>query len=142
MIKSSVYDCSLIELDKHNHEKGNISIVENSKEVPFDIKRVYYLYDIPGGEDRGAHGHKGLKQLIVAVGGSFDVVLDDGKIKRSITLNRPYIGLLLVPGIWRELVNFSSGAVCMVLASEIYDENDYIRDYNEFLKFKNEKTIK
>ena len=137
MIKSSVFNCSVLELDKHHHKTGNISVVENGKEVPFDINRIYYLYDIPGGEDRGAHAHKDLKQLIIAASGSFDIILDDGKVKRSITLNRPYIGLLVVPGIWRELINFSSGAICMVLASEVYDEKDYIRDYNEFLDFKN-----
>ena len=134
--KSTVYDCSIIELDRHSHEKGNISIVENGLEVPFDINRVYYLYDIPGGEDRGAHAHKELRQLIIAASGSFDIVLDDGNVKRSITLNRPYIGLLVVPGIWRELVNFSSGSICMVLASHKYDENDYIRVYKEFISFK------
>lgn len=138
MKDSSVFDCSVLELDKHHHEKGNISIVENGNEVPFNIKRIYYLYDIPGGEDRGAHAHKELMQLIIAASGSFDIILDDGKVKRSITLNRPYIGLLVVPGIWRELINFSSGAICMVLASEKYNENDYIRNYNEFLNFKNE----
>jgi len=136
MNKSTVFDCSIIGLDKHSHEKGNISIVENGLEVPFDINRVYYLYDIPGGEDRGAHAHKELRQLIIAASGSFDIVLDDGNVKRSITLNRPYIGLLVVPGIWRELVNFSSGSICMVLASHKYDENDYIRVYKEFISFK------
>ncbi len=136
MNKNSVFDCSVIELDKHHHEKGNISIVENGNEVPFDVNRIYYLYDVPGGEDRGAHAHKELKQLIIAASGSFDIILDDGHVKRSITLNRPYIGLLVVPGIWRELINFSSGSICMVLASHKYDEDDYIRDYNEFLKFK------
>jgi len=136
MNKSTVFDCSIIGLDKHSHEKGNISIVENGLEVPFDINRVYYLYDIPGGEDRGAHAHKELRQLIIAASGSFDIVLDDGNVKRSITLNRPYIGLLVVPGIWRELVNFSSGSICMVLASHKYDENDYIRVYKEFKSFK------
>jgi hypothetical protein len=136
MNKTSVYDCSLIELDKHHHEKGNVSIVENGKEVPFDINRVYYLYDVPGGEDRGAHAHKELRQLIIAASGSFDIILDDGNVKRSITLNRPYMGLLVVPGIWRELINFSSGSICMVLASHKYDEEDYIRDYNEFIKSK------
>ena len=136
MRRSSVFNCSVIELDKHHHEKGNISIVENNKEVPFEIKRVYYLYDIPGGEDRGAHAHKDLSQLIIAAGGSFDIILDDGNVKRSITLNRPYIGLLIVPGIWRELINFSSGSICMVLASHKYNESDYIRDYDEFLNYK------
>ncbi len=137
MKKSSVFDCSLIELNKHHNRKGNISIVENDLEVPFCVNRVYYLYDIPGGEDRGAHAHIELKQLIIAASGSFDIILDDGKVKRSITLNRPYIGLYIVPGIWRELINFSSGAICMVLASHKYDENDYIRNYNDFKKFKN-----
>lgn len=136
MTCSSVFDCSVIELDKHHHDKGNISIVENGKEVPFYVKRIYYLYDVPGGEDRGAHAHKELRQLIIAASGSFDIILDDGNVKRSITLNRPYMGLLVVPGIWRELINFSSGSICMVLASHTYDENDYIRDYNEFLKSK------
>lgn len=135
-MKSNVYDCSVIELAKNHHKKGNISVVENNVEVPFPIKRIYYLYDIPGGEDRGAHSHKELHQLIIAASGSFDIILDDGKVKRSITLNRPYIGLLVVPGIWRELINFSSGAICMVLASEVYEENDYIRDYKEFLNQK------
>ena len=136
-MKSSVFDCSVIELAKNHHQKGNISVVENNVEVPFSIKRIYYLYDIPGGEDRGAHAHKELKQLIIAASGSFDIILDDGKVKRRIALNRPYIGLLLVPGIWRELINFSSGAICMVLASEVYDEMDYIRDYNDFLNYRN-----
>lgn len=136
MKKSNVFNCSVIELDKHHHEKGNISVVENEKEVPFDVNRIYYLYDIPGGEERGAHAHKALKQLIIAASGSFDIILDDGNVKRSVTLNRPYIGLLVVPGIWRELINFSSGAICMVLASHKYDESDYIRNYEEFLKYK------
>jgi hypothetical protein len=137
MKQNSVFDCSLIELDKHHNKKGNISIVENEIEVPFNINRVYYLYDIPGGEDRGAHAHNELQQLIIAASGSFDIVLDDGKVKRSITLNRPYIGLHIVPGIWRELINFSSGAICMVLASHKYDETDYIRDYKNFKRIKN-----
>ena len=133
---SKVYDCSLIELDKHHSPQGNISIVENSRDVPFDINRVYYLYDIPGGESRGGHAHKELRQLIVAVSGSFDVIIDDGRIKRTVTLNRPYLGLLIIPGIWRELNNFSSGAICMVLASTKFDKEDYIRDYSQFLIYK------
>lgn len=137
-IFSTVYDCSIIEMPKHHHEKGNLTVVENGQTIPFDIKRAYYLYDIPGGESRGGHGHKALWQLIVAAGGSFTVTVDDGKIKRTFLLNRPYHGLLVKPGIWRTLDDFSSGAVCLVLASETYDPDDYIRDYNDFLKFKNE----
>lgn len=135
MKKTTVYDCSLIEIDKHHHEKGNISVVENGITVPFDVKRTYYLYDVPGGESRGGHAHKELRQLIIAASGSFDVTLDDGNVKRTFTLNRPYQGLLVVPGIWRELNNFSSGSVCLVLASKTYEEDDYIRDYEEFLTF-------
>lgn len=135
---TTVYDCSVIELSKHHsNRKGNLSVVENDISVPFDVKRTYYLYDVPGGESRGGHAHKGLHQFIVAVSGSFSVTLDDGSIKRTYTLNRPYKGLLVVPGIWRTLDDFSSGAVCMVLASERYSEDDYIRSYKEFIKFKN-----
>ena len=138
MSNSTVYDCTIIELDKHHSDrKGNITVVENEKDVPFEIRRTYYLYDVPGGESRGAHAHKELSQLIVAASGSFTVTLDDGKVKRSFLLNRPYQGLLVVPGIWRDLIDFSSGSVCLVLASHEYDEMDYIRDYNDFLKFKN-----
>lgn len=136
MRNSSVYDCSIIELDKHHHAKGNITVVENSMTIPFDVKRAYYLYDIPGGESRGGHAHKGLRQLIIAASGSFSVTLDDGKVKRTFLLNRPYQGLLVVPGIWRTLDDFSSGAVCLVLASMEYEESDYIRDYEEFLNHK------
>lgn len=136
-MKTTVFDCSIIELDRHHSaRKGDISVVENGETVPFDTKRVYYLYDVPGGVDRGGHAHKELKQLIVAVSGSFTVILDDGTSKRSITLNRPYMGLLVVPGIWRVLEDFSSGSVCLVLASEKYDPADYIRDYSEFIEYK------
>ena len=134
MRKTSVYDCSVIEIDKHHHEKGNLSVIENGKTIPFGVKRVYYLYDVPGGESRGGHAHKELQQLIVAVSGSFDVKLDDGKQKRTYTINRPYQGLLIVPGIWRELDNFSSGSVCLVLASTEYSAEDYIREYDKFKK--------
>lgn len=137
MKNNSVYDCTMIELDKHHSDrKGNITVVENNLIVPFEVKRVYYLYDVPGGEARGSHAHKNLSQLIVAVSGSFKVTLDDGHVKRTYVLNRPYQGLYVLPGIWRDLDDFSSGSVCMVLASDIYDENDYIRNYKEFRKFK------
>lgn len=138
MKNSTVFDCTLIEMDKHHSDnKGNLTVVENGRTIPFQVKRTYYLYDIPGGGSRGAHAHKELQQLIVAASGSFDVTLDDGNLRRTFTLNRPYQGLLVVPGIWRDLNNFSSGAVCLVLASEIYDEGDYIRDYGEFQSYKN-----
>ena len=136
MKKSSVYDCTMIELDKHHHEKGNITVVENDLTVPFEVKRTYYLYDIPGGESRGGHAHRELQQLIVAVSGSFTVTLDDGNVKRTFVLNRPYQGLLIVPGIWRTLDDFSSGSVCLVLASMKYSEEDYIRDYQDFIACK------
>ena len=134
MKNSTVDDCILLELDKHHSEKGNITVVENCKTIPFEVKRTYYLYDVPGGEMRGGHAHRDLRQLIVAASGSFNVTLDDGKEKRIFKLNRPYQGLLLVPGIWRELEDFSSGSVCLVLASHLYDENDYIRNYDFYLE--------
>lgn len=132
-----VFDCTMLELDRHHsNRKGNLTVVENGKTLPFDVKRVYYLYDIPGGESRGAHAHKELSQLIIAVSGSFRVTLDDGNVKRSFILNRPYQGLYVKPGIWRDLDDFSAGAVCMVLASEIYKKEDYIRSYDEFIEFR------
>jgi len=136
MKESKVYDCTMIEMDQHHHYTGNITVVENNRTVPFDVKRVYYLYDIPGGESRGGHAHKNLYQLIMAVSGSFSVTLDDGNVKRTFTLSRPYQGLYIVPGIWRTLDDFSSGSVCLVLASEKYSEEDYIRDYEDFIKYK------
>lgn len=137
MERFNVYDCTIIELDRHHSDrKGNLSVVENGRTLPFDVKRVYYIYDVPGGESRGSHAHKELSQLIIAASGSFTVTLDDGKCKRSFFLNRPYQGLLVQPGLWRDLGDFSSGAVCMVLASEVYQNEDYIRDYDEFLKFR------
>lgn len=132
-----MYDCTIIELDKHHSDRrGNLSVVQNGDTIPFDVKRIYYLYDVPGGESRGAHAHKELSQLIVAVSGAFRVTLDDGNVKRSFMLNRPYQGLYVKPGIWRDLDDFSSGAVCMVLASEVYQQDDYIRDYEDYLKFR------
>jgi hypothetical protein len=136
MKESRVYNCSIIELDKHHHVRGNITVIENNISVPFNVKRSYYLYDIPGGESRGGHAHKELSQLIVAVSGSFNVTLDDGIVKRTFMLNRPYQGLLVVPGIWRTLDDFSSGSVCLVLASHGYSEEDYIRDYQEYINYK------
>lgn len=139
MKKNSVYDCTIIELDRHHSDrKGNITVVENFTTIPFEVKRVYYTYDVPGGESRGAHAHKNLEQLIVAVSGSFNVTLNDGNVKRTFTLNRPYQGLYVKPGIWRDLDDFSSGSVCMVLASEVYQAKDYIRDFEEFISFREE----
>lgn len=139
MKRSSVYDCAVLPLNKIHNLAGNITIIEGETHLPFDVKRIYYLYDIPAGEDRGGHAHKALRQLIVAASGAFDVLLDDGVNKKVVTLNRPDYGLLVVPGIWRELMEFSSGAICLVLASEGYDEEDYIREYDEFLEMKNAK---
>ena len=126
-------DCCLIDLPKIPDARGNLTFIEGGVHIPFDIKRVYYLYDVPGGASRAAHGHKNLHQLMIAMSGSFDVTLDDGHEKQIYHLNRSYCGLYIPPMIWRDLDNFSSGAVCMVLASEIYDENDYYRDYEQFL---------
>lgn len=139
MRNTSVFDCTLLSLPKIQTPGGNITAVNNSAEIPFDINRVYYLYDVPGGENRGGHAHKALEQVIVAALGSFDVVIDDGRTKRTFHLARPYMGLHLPPGLWRELDNFSSGAICLVLASHVYDEGDYIRDYAQFKSLKKEK---
>lgn len=135
---TSIFDCGIIGFKQIHNSSGNITSIENSRSIPFEVRRVYYLYDIPGGAERGGHAHKELKQLIVAASGCFEVMLDDGINKRVIELNRPYFGLLVVPGIWRELINFSSGAICLVLASQKYCESDYLRVYDNFLKFKNE----
>ncbi len=137
MNKPTIYDCSIIEIGKHQHEKGNISVIENGRSIPFEVNRVFYLYDIPGGEDRGAHAHKECHQFLVAVSGAFDIILDDGKTKRTVTLNRPYLVLHIPHGIWAGEIGFSSGSVCLVLASHLYDAGDYIRDYNQFLAYKN-----
>lgn len=133
-------DCRLVELPKIFDRRGNLTFIEAGRHVPFDIKRVYYLYDVPGGASRAAHGHKALHQLMIAMSGSFDVTLDDGTEKKRFHLNRSYIGLYISPMIWRDLDNFSSGAVCMVLASDYYDERDYLRDYDEFLRAAKEQA--
>lgn len=137
-IVSDIHSCNVVELTKIHNPAGNITIVQNGSHQPFDVKRVYYLYDVPGGSERGGHAHKELYQLIIAASGSFDVILDDSRNKKIIQLNRPYFGLLVVPGIWREIINFSSGAICLVLASQKYDKADYIRDYELFKAFKND----
>ena len=129
----SINNCRLIDLPKISDPRGNLTYVEGGSHIPFDIARVYYLYDVPGGAERGGHAHKALHQLLIAMSGSFDVILDDGLEKRRIHLNRSYSGLYVCPMIWRELDNFSSGSVCMVLASNRYDESDYYRDYGDYL---------
>ncbi len=135
MKKPTVFDCSLYQLEKSLDEKGNLTYVYNNVHLPFDVKRVFYLYDIPGGEIRGAHAHKSCHQFLVAASGSFEIVLDDGINKRTIMLNRPYFGLHIPPGIWASEQEFSSGSICLVLASEGFSEDDYIRNYNEYLSY-------
>lgn len=130
----SVYECSIVELPKIQSERGSMTPIHGGATLPFDIQRIYYLYDIPGGETRGGHAHRELRQLIVAASGSFDVLLDDGVNRRVVHLNRPYYGLYLTNMIWRELLNFSSGGICLVLASDIYREDDYYRDYDDFIR--------
>ncbi len=137
-ISSSVYNCSIIEFAKIKNRAGNISPIEGMNNLPFEIARTFYLYDIPGGEERGAHAHKECHQLLIAASGSFDIQLYDGVIKRTVTLNKPYLGLHIPPGIWAAEKNFSSGAICLVLASHKYIESDYIRDINEYLTYKND----
>jgi len=129
----SLSDCRMVDLPKISDPRGNLTFIEGQRHVPFDIQRVYYLYDVPGGAERGGHAHVALSQLIIAMSGSFDVKLDDGTEKKTFHLNRSYNGLYVCPMIWRELDNFSSGAVCMVLASNMYDEADYYREYDDFL---------
>lgn len=136
MKASSVHDCKIIELEKVHNRAGNLTIVENLSSIPFSTKRIYYLYDVPSNAERGGHGHKELHQLIVAASGSFTITLNDGINTVSHMLNNPNKGLLIVPGIWRELSEFSSGSVCLVLASMTYSAADYIRDYQEFLSYK------
>jgi len=129
----SISECRIIDLPQIHDHRGNLTFIEGTSHIPFDIQRVYYLYDVPGGSERGGHAHKALHQLIIAMSGSFDVVLDDGRKKKRFHLNRCYYGLYVCPMMWRELNNFSSGSVCMVLASNRYAEDDYYRDYSEFL---------
>lgn len=139
-ISSDIYSCQIFELSKIHNRAGNLTVIQCDKHR-FDVKRIFYLYDIPGGSERGGHAHKTLYQLIIAASGSFDVILDDGHNKKTVYLNRPYYGLMVVPGIWNELANFSSGAICLVLASDKYNTESYIRDYKEFKKFKNDSSV-
>ncbi|WP_407426673.1 sugar 3,4-ketoisomerase [Arcticibacter sp.] len=136
-MNKSVYQSSLFHLPKVKNRAGNITPVQNNIEIPFSIQRIFYLYDIPGGESRGAHAHRECHQFLIAVSGSFEVILDDGSTRKQVQLNRPDIGLHIPPGIWASEINFSSGSICLVLASHKYDESDYIRDYNVYLKFVN-----
>lgn len=131
----TVFDCTLHSLEKNHEEEGNLTFIYNNVHVPFDIRRVFYSYDIPGGESRGAHAHKQCHQFIVAASGSFEVVLDDGVNKRTVLLNRPFFGLYIPPGIWAAQQGFSSGSICLVLASEEFDEEDYIRNYDDYLMY-------
>jgi hypothetical protein len=133
-LQFNVDQCRIVELPKISDPRGNLTFIEGGRHVPFDFQRMYYLYDVPGGAERGGHAHKALHQLIIAMSGSFDVLLDDGRNKKQFHLNRSYYGLYVCPFIWRELNNFSSGSVCVVLASNTYDEADYYRDYSEFLQ--------
>ena len=133
----SVDDCKIVELPIVHNEAGNITVLENNSNIPFAIKRVYYLYDVPMGVERGGHGHYALQQYVIAASGSFTFVLDDGRKKKEVFLNHPNKALHIVPGIWREMKDFSSGSVCLVLASQNYTEDDYMRDYNEFIKYRN-----
>lgn len=139
MRDTSIYDCKLLEFPKNHQLNGNLTSITNLEEVPFNIKRIYYLYDVPGGNCRGGHAHKNLYQIMVALSGSFTVTLDDGMDKQSFHLFQPYQGLLIPPGLWRDLDAFSSGSICMVLASELYDEEDYFRDYKKFKVWKSSK---
>ena len=135
----TVFDCTVVTLPKIKNRSGNITPVHNYSEVPFQVQRIFYLYDVPGGESRGTHSHKKCQQFLIAASGSFEVLINDGNIQRLIQLNRPYLGLHIPPGIWASEINFSSGAICLVLASEKYDASDYIRDYDEFLSYANKK---
>ncbi|SMG15053.1 WxcM-like, C-terminal [Marivirga sericea] len=135
MNKPSVFDCQMIHLPQLGDRQGHITVVNGLKEIPFEVKRIFYLYDIPGGESRGAHSHKECHQFLIAASGAYEVLIDDGKVQKVVSLNRPTIGLHIPPGIWASEINFSSGSVCLVLASHEYNEKDYIRDYNDFKKY-------
>jgi hypothetical protein len=141
MRRTTIYDCSVIEIPKISNRAGNISIVEGLKNLPFEPKRVFYLFDIPAGEARGAHAHRECHQFIIAASGSFEIALDDGKNKKTVTLNRPFHGLHIPPGIWAHELNFSSGSICLVLASNKFSESDYIREYREFQNYKYDTYI-
>lgn len=136
ILKASVFDCNILYFPKIYNPAGSITPIQNNIDIPFATQRIYYLYDVPGGEDRGAHAHKNLEQLVVAASGSFDITVNDGKNKKTVNLNRPYMGLHIKPYIWRDISNFSSGAILLVLASLKYDANDYIREYDEFLNYR------
>ncbi|HET8804248.1 MAG TPA: FdtA/QdtA family cupin domain-containing protein [Aequorivita sp.] len=142
-LHNKVYDCTLVELPKHYNEKGNITAINNGEGIiPFDIVRVFYLYDIPSGESRGAHAHHKCHQFLIAASGAFEVLLDDGKTKRLVQLNSPSMGLHIPPGIWASEINFSSGSICLVFGSEEYNENDYIREYEDYMSFRNNSLRK
>jgi hypothetical protein len=130
--RTTVFDCHIIQLPKISFKEGNITPIENHRTLPFDVNRIFYLYDIPGGQSRGAHAHKECHQFLIAASGSFEVHLDDGATQKVIQLNRPYFGLHIPPKIWAAEINFSSGSICLVLASHKYNEHDYIRDYDQF----------
>lgn len=137
----TVYECNLMHLSQIGDRNGHITSINNNIELPFAVKRIFYLYDIPGGESRGAHAHRECHQFLVAASGSFEVLLDDGKTKRQVLLNRPDLGLHIPNGIWASEINFSSGSICLVHASHVYSENDYIRNYDDYLIYKNDKSI-
>ena len=142
MEKYNVFDCSIIELDRHHSEsKGNLTVVQNGDTLPFDVKRVQYLYDVPGGESRGGHAYKDTDEFIIAISGSFDVTVDDGKEKKTFTLNRSYYGLFIPKGLWRTMENFSTNSLALEFGSIHYDVSDYVRDYEEFLNLKRNGKI-
>lgn len=137
MNRPTVFDCSMIYLPQVGDRNGHITAINNFQEIPFDVKRVFYLYDIPGGESRGAHAHKECHQFLIAASGAYEVLLNDGKTKRHVQINRPYIGLHIPPGIWASEINFSAGSICLVLASHEYNEADYLREYSDYLNYVN-----